>query len=199
MHYQWVPAHVGIEGNEVANSLANNIQSQSTIAMQMQHGIKPDSLKTFLHQYEKQKFIMQATTDNHHHSGYRLLSAGIKRTNFQERQTMPRALQCLFSRWRCGQVDSCGGYARHLGFLADDGSLCRFCCQAKESPFHLCTTCMAFTTYRWVHNISLDTLFYDSPRNILAIATFDNYISQTLPYIQQPPIQQPLSNIIQIA
>jgi len=112
---------------------------------------------------------------------------------------MPRALQCLFSRWRCGQVDSCGGYARHLGFLADDGSLCRFCCQAKESPFHLCTTCMAFTTYRWVHNISLDTLFYDSPRNILAIATFDNYISQTLPYIQQPPIQQPLSNIIQIA
>ena len=67
----------------------------------------------------------------------------------------------------------------------------------KNRPFHLCTTCMAFRTYRWIHNISLDTLFFDSPRNILAIATFDNYISKSLPYNQQPPIQQPLSTITQ--
>ena len=58
MHYQWVPAHVGIEGNEEANSLANDMRSQSTLSMQMQHEIKPASLKTFLHQHEKQKFFI---------------------------------------------------------------------------------------------------------------------------------------------
>ena len=57
MHYQWVPAHVGIEGNEEANSLANDMHSQSTPWMQMQHEMK-------------QKKFLQATTNNCHHSGY---------------------------------------------------------------------------------------------------------------------------------
>ena len=103
------------------------------------------------------------------------------------------------SRWRLEQVDSCGSYARHLGFVDDSSSLCRFCNQAKESTFHLCTACIPLHTYRWTHNISLDTLLYDSPTNILAIADFDNYISRALPYAQEPPIQQSLQAILRSA
>ena len=45
MHFQWVPGHIGIEGNEAANSLANDLRSESTIAMQIRHEIEPASQK----------------------------------------------------------------------------------------------------------------------------------------------------------
>jgi len=195
MHYQWVPGHIGIEGNEEANSLANDLRNESTINMQLQHEIEPASLKTFLWQHERNKFHARALTDPHHHSGYRILNAGIKKSNFKLRQYVPRALQCLYSRWRLGRVDSCGSYARHLGYLEDDNFVCRFCNQAKESTFHLCSTCFVLEPYRQAHNISSETLMNDSPQNIFAIAAFDNHITNTFPYAQEPPLQQPLDII----
>lgn len=64
---------------------------------------------------------------------------------------------------------------------------------AKESPLHLCTTCPAFTSYRNDHNISLSTLTHDSSTNILAIAGFDEFISQISTFNNLPPIQAPLA------
>ena len=192
MHFQWVPAHIGISGNEEANCLANELRSASTINMQVQHEIEPASLKTFLKQYEREKFQRSILTSHNHHTGSRIRTAGIKKTNFQAREGTPRALQCLFSRWRLGQVDSCGSYPRHLGFIEDDDRLCRFCYSANETTLHLCATCPALQTYRAAHNISLDTLYTDSKHNILTIAAFDNYISNILPYVTHPPIQPSL-------
>ena len=77
--FQWVPAHIGIEGNEEANSLANYMRSESTTAMQLRHEIAPASLKPFLHQHERQKFHFQAIFDRNRHTGYRMLTAGIRK------------------------------------------------------------------------------------------------------------------------
>jgi hypothetical protein len=199
LHFQWVPAHIGIQPNEDVDNYAQQIRQNSTLEMQLQHPIEPASLKTFLHQYELHKFHSYVLSSSHNHTGQRFLCCGTNRTNFKARTGVPRPLQCLFSRWRLGQVDSCGSYSRHLGFTEGNCSLCHFCSTATESPLHLCTTCPAFTSYRNDHNISLSTLSHDSSTNILAIAGFDEFISRITTFINPPPIQAPLSRCLETA
>jgi hypothetical protein len=93
----------------------------------------------------------------------------------------------LYSRWRTGQVDSCGKYPRHLGYLASNLP-CRFCLSPNESPIHLLSLCPGTLSYRCNHGLSLNSLRTDSPHDIVSIAKFDAWISKTLPFDSYPPI-----------
>ncbi len=102
---------------------------------------------------------------------------------------MPRPLQTLFSRWRTGQVDSCGKYPRRITHPYLENPACRFCNFPVETTLHLLTTCPGTSLYRAVHGISLETLAVDTQANMLAIACFDSFLAHTLPFDHYPKNQ----------
>ena len=79
-----------------------------------------------------------------------------------------------------------------MGYLASN-LLCRFCLSPNESPVHLLSLCPGTISYRFRHGVSLETLRSDSPQDIVRIAKFDAWISNTLPFIICPPIITSLS------
>jgi len=52
---------------------------------------------------KRQKDTVSKFENSHIHT---CLTASIRKSNLHDRQSVPRALQCLYSRWRLGQVDS---------------------------------------------------------------------------------------------
>ena len=194
-YFQWIPAHVGLPGNEAADALAEDQRCETSHLVQSNIEISPASLKTFLKQHETSQFHQLFLDPLHQHFGARYGVVGLKRSNLQQRRSLPRALQCLYSRWRIGQVDSCGKYPRHLGYLASDLP-CRFCLSPHESPVHLLSLCPGTLLYRCCHGLSLETLRSDSPENIVLIAKFDSWISNTLPFVICPPIVTSLTAAI---
>ena len=149
--------------------------------------ISPASLKTFIKQNETLRFHNLFLNPLNRHFGARYGVVGLKRSHLQQRRSLPRALQCLYSRWRIGQVDSCGKYPRHMGYLSSQLP-CRFCFSPSESPLHLLTLCPGTLAYRCSHGLSLETLRSDSPEDIVLIAKFDSWISSTLSFESYPPI-----------
>ena len=192
MHYQWIPSHVGLTGNEAANDLAITTCRQTTRTQQLNNPIAPATIRRYLLHHEQKRFHNLIITDSAHHTGSRYIFCGLRKTNFQARANLPRSLQCLFSRWRLGQVDSCGNYPRHLGYTETSCSLCRLCGLAPESPLHLLTECPRLFQFRFARNISLETLRYDSPGNILSIAYFDRLVYKLMQVAQPKIIQDAL-------
>ena len=95
-------------------------------------------------------------------------------------------MQCLYSRWRVGEVESVGKYPRRLATVVDDG-ICRLCHHSEESTLHLATCCEGTDAYRLVHDISRWTLVHESPGNILRIVEFDQWLRCQLQYDRKPP------------
>jgi hypothetical protein len=186
-YFQWIPAHVGLPGNEEADALADDQRCQTSHLIQSNIEISPSSLKTFIKQHETSQFHNLFLDPLHTHFGARYGVVGLKRSNLQQRRSLPRALQCLYSRWRIGQVDSCGKYPRHMGYVSSDLP-CRFCLSPNESPVHLLSLCPGTLSYRFRHGLSLETLCSDSPEDIVLIAKFDYWISTTLPFVICPPM-----------
>ena len=187
---RWVPAHQGIIGNEDANTLANDYRISAPDSLQSQIEIHPATLRTFLRQSEQRRCNLQALAETSSHSGDRFAICGSTKSNFHARSSLPRILQCLFSRWRTGQVDSCGTYPRHLGYLNDPR--CRFCHYPIETTTHLLTSCPGTAPWRALHSVSsLDTLRRDFPLNIISIAQFDAFIFRSLSdtFVSTPKIQ----------
>jgi len=107
-------------------------------------------------------------------------------SNFRHRASLPRSSQTLFSRWRLGQVESCGTYPRKLKWV--EQSNCRFCSSPCETTFHLLTTSPGATTTRAYIGVSLDALCCDTAHNVIAIAHFDTFIRSVLPYASPSPL-----------
>jgi hypothetical protein len=188
---QWIPSHVGLPGNTACDFLANECRTQSSFQQQVQQPLEPSSLKSFLVQHATTNFHKSFVTDTHHHH-QRFLICGISKSHFRDRQPCPRALQCLFSRWRLGKLDSCGTYSRIMNYV-DKNTPCRFCSGPTETPLHLLVSCPGTTSYRVTHGLSLATLQQDTPVNLFAIATFDTWISQVLPFPRFPMAQRALA------
>jgi hypothetical protein len=101
-----------------------------------------------------------------------------QQSQLKKRRTVPRALQTLYSRWRVGEVESCGVYPRRLQWIEDPR--CRFCGYPCETTVHLLSTCPDTAAYRLTHGISFDTLVDETPENIIRIAHFDAFIRRVL-------------------
>ena len=195
VHLQWVPSHVGLEPNEEADTVANDYRQIFSLddAGQQRKSIHHATFKSILKQKELKRFHDLVLWDSKH-TGQRFQVCGTRRSNFRNRASLPRSLQTLYARWRLGQVESCGTYPRKLKWI--ERPECRFCGDPCETVFHLLTTCPGTAPARISLGISLHTLCYDSGHNILAIAYFDAFIRDVLPYDSAPPFQQILSSTL---
>ena len=106
---------------------------------------------------------------------------------------MPRALQCLYSRWRVGEIETVGIYPRRLGWISSP--LCRLCGYPSETTVHLLTACPGTYPTRASLGISFDTLVIESPDNIIRIARFDAWLRSVLP-LEQLMATQGISAIL---
>ena len=116
-----------------------------------------------------------------HHTpllGSRYFICGLRPSQLKKRRSIPRPLQTLFSRWRVGEVETCGVYPRHMGWI--NNPRCHFCGHPCETVVHLLTACPDTTAYCDTHGISFDTLVNETPENILRIAHLDAFIRREL-------------------
>ena len=74
-----------------------------------------------------------------------------------------------------------------MGYLASNLP-CRFSFFFHESPVYLLSLCPGTLLYRCNHGLSLDTLRSDSPKDIVLIAKFNSWISNTQPFDSCLPI-----------
>ena len=123
------------------------------------------------------------------HTGIRFQICGFQRSSLSQRASLPRPLQTLYSRWRIGQVDSCGTYPRRISKPYVENPACRFCGFQIETTLHRLTVCPGTSFYRAIHGISLATLVLDTQANMLAIACFDSFLAHTLPFDTYPKNQ----------
>ena len=159
--------------------------------MQLIEPIEPATLKTILRKQEDYRFQEQVRQDTKH-TGIRFFLCRFQRSNLSQRTSLPRPIQTLFSRWRIGQVDSCGTYPRRITHPYVENPACRFCNYPLETTLHLLTECSGTSLYRAVHGISLDTLAFDTQANMLAIACFDSFVAHALPFDIYPRNQHTL-------
>jgi hypothetical protein len=173
IHLQWLPAHVGIAPNEEVDDVARDYSERFPASVQNQQPIELKALKSTLKRRLKQKWMRGAPL-----RGARFNVCGIQQSQLKKRHSVPRALQTLYSRWRVGEVESCGVYPRRLQWIADPQ--CRFCGYPCETTVHLLSTCPDTAAYRLTHGISFDTLVDETPENIMRIAHFDAFIRRVL-------------------
>jgi hypothetical protein len=171
--FHYIPAHVGITPNEHVNDIAYHDAHVFSSAMQMDQPIELKSLKTAMKQSLIQRWIQTTPI-----IGARYRICGPLRSDLKKRNAVPRALQCLYSRWRVGEVESCGVFPRRMTWI--DSPVCRYCCYPCETTFHLLTDCPGTASYRLAHGLSTDVLVCESPDNIIRVAQFDAFIRHTL-------------------
>ena len=172
-YFQYVPAHVGIAPNEQVNDIAYHDAQVFTPAMQMNQPIELKSIKTSIQQSLLQRWVNTTPI-----LGARYRVCGPTRSQLKNRRDIPRALQCLYSRWRVGEVESCGVFPRRLNWI--ESPECRYCCYPCETTFHLLNDCPGTAAFRLDHGLSTDVLVVESPDNIIRVAQFDAFIRHTL-------------------
>ena len=180
IHIQYTPAHVGIIGNELVDTVAKHYASSYPFLLQQNQPIALSSLHTFLHQFLLARWIIAVTPSRS--ARYNIL--GTHHSNLKLHHPIPRALQCLYSRWRVGEVESVGKYPRRLRWI--DSPICRLCGHPEETTLHLLIDCAGTSFYRAIHGISYLTLVFETPSNILRIAQFDAWLRRILPCPQRP-------------
>ena len=196
---QWIPAHAGIPGNAESDIIANHRCKTTPRFIQLEQPIEPATLKTILRKQEHKRFQEQVRMDTEH-TGIRFRTCGFQQSNLSERASLPRPLQTLFSRWRTGQVDSCGTCPRRITRPHIENPTCRFCHFPVETTFHLlASTCPGTSLYCAAHGISLQTLADDTQANMLAVACFDSCLAHALPFDHCPKNQATIDKALSSA
>ena len=174
---QWIPAHVGIDGNEWADQQAKEHAQLFSRNQQLQERLCNDlpTLRVFLYRHLKDEWSRLAERVSARHC-----SLNGRRSNLGLRVGVPRAFQTLHSRWRLGEVESAGRCPRRLKWILTP--TCRACGHPVETTVHLLTSCAGASAYRANHSISIDTLVHETPANVLRIAQFDAWIRVTFPF-----------------
>ena len=193
MCLQWIPSHIGIIGNTEADTLANQASASIARSVNLALPIEQATICTLVRQSEITRYhnnlLRQPDLQ-----GHRCLMCHSKRSNFKERNSLPRPIQTLYSRWRLGHVDSCGTYPRKLQWIANPA--CRSCGFPTETIHHLLTQCPGTLLYRRQHGLSLHTLTTDTRDNMINIAQFDSYLRHTLPF-DSPPNCTPIDDCLE--
>ncbi len=195
LHY--VPGHVGLIGNELADQWAQHAAASYTYEQQDSVGPSLSNLKAYL---RNNLFAEWNTRQNESYAvpGLRQSLLQNQTAKLASRVASPRPFQTLFSRYRCDRAECAGRYPRHLGFIDDDS--CRFCGDPRETIPHLLDDCSGTHAFRLEHGISTQTLVTDSTSSLLKIATFDGWLRSHTHFNSEPPenrIQQTLDHLEQ--
>ena len=180
MDLHYIPSHVGIEGNETVDYLANMYVRLYSTWTQQQVGIPMSSLKTHLTRSLFGQWRLRLLD----HRSPRFHIVGVRPSQLKHRSNIDRMFQCTFSQWRLGYPTCAGRYPRFMQWI--DQRSCRFCGFYKETALHLLTDCPGTSVYRVNHGLSLMTLRIESSTNILSLALFDLWIRQVFPNDRLP-------------
>lgn len=174
---QYIPRHVRIQPNEVVDQLAKSYAASFTPEQQSILDTDLTALKSTLYQ----------TLIKHWISSIPLLGAhyhvcGLQCSHLKCWHPLPRALQCLYSWWHVGEVESAGVYPHRLDWI--QSPRCHLCVYPSETTVHLLSNCPGMYPTRASLGISFDTLVSETPDSILWIARFDTWLRQLFPIVQ---------------
>ena len=149
---QWVPAHVGLTGNEKADRLAK-IGNQ---APQTQNPVTSREAKTLLH--------------SRYNGDWKKYNGGYQ-AHLDPIWRLERALQTTIFRLRTGHC----GLSAHLKKIGiSDNSLCE-CGQADQTPDHVLQSCPKYAEKRqltWPQGADLTTKLWGSAEDLYRTAGF---------------------------
>ena len=176
-HIHYIPGHVGIQPNEIVDQLAKSYATSFTLSQQSTLKTDLTALKTAL-----QSNLIKQWINSTPLRGARFHTCGLQCSHLNQRCPLPCALQCLYSRWRVGEVESAGVYLRWLNWI--QSPQCRLCGYPSETTVHLLCDCPGSYPTRASLGISFDTLVCETPENVLPITRFDAWLRHTLPVEQ---------------
>ena len=190
---QWLPSHVGIEGNEGADKEANRCRKMTPYSDQLLLEIEPATLRTFLLNHERTQFHSSILSDQRllGKPSPRISACGLHSPDLRGRHQLSRSLQTLYTRWRLGVTTLVGSFPRR-GFAnyVPAEAPCRFCGNALETTLHLISNCTGTLPTRLRRGILPSSLRYDSRESILSVASLDAEISRTVPAEQHSDLQR---------
>ena len=149
---QWVPAHVGLSGNEEADRLAK----AGSQLQQPDIPVTYQELKTLLHSRYKAKW-------NSHNNGYQARQDPIR--------NLERKHQTTIFRLRTGHC-CLKGHLKRIG--VGDTSTCQ-CGQAEETPDHILQSCPRYAAERqdvWPEAASVNTKLWGTAADLKRTASF---------------------------
>jgi ribonuclease HI len=184
LYIHYVPGHVGIVGNELADDRAKRALATFTTAEQDQMCASLSNLKSYLHDNLLDEWNTTMVQQQRCLSlRYSLLHN--TPSDLKARKASPRPQQSLHSQYRCDRVVSAGVYPRKLKYINNPS--CRFCGYPRETISHLLDDCAGTRTYCSQHDLSTQTLVKESPSSLLKVAKFDDWIRKTVHYDSKPP------------
>jgi hypothetical protein len=181
LHY--VPGHVGLVGNELADDAAKRATVQFSIEEQDKVCCTLSNLKCYL----RKQLIKQwneNTSNRYQTQSLRQQILPNTPSNLKLKASSPRPFQTLYSRYRVDRAEGAGSYPRKLRKINNPS--CRFCGHPRESIHHLLTTCAGTAIYRQDHDISIHTLISSQPSSLEKIALFDCWIRRAGHFDQEP-------------
>ena len=111
-HIQYIPGHVGIQPNEVVDHLAETYAASFTTTQQSVLDTDLTALKSTLHQTLIKHWIRSTPLLGAHYH-----ICGLQCSHLKCRCPLPHALQCLYSWWHVGKVESTGVYPHRLDWI----------------------------------------------------------------------------------
>ena len=100
-HIHYIPGHVGIQPNEIVDQLAKSYATSFTPSQQSTLKTDLTALKTAL-----QSNLIKQWINSTPLLGARFHTCGLQCSHLNQRCPLPCALQCLYSRWHVGEVES---------------------------------------------------------------------------------------------
>ena len=181
LHY--IPAHVCIIGNELADQYAKAAVARFTTQQQDEVCASLSNLKLYLNEQLMEDW-------NEHKSeqlrpGFRQSLLEDKTSHLKLRVASPRPFQSLFSRYRCNRVETAGEYAQKLEYTS--GLTCRLCGAHRETISHLLNDCLGTRPICTKLRLSTLTLCDESPTSLRKVASFDSWLREHLQYTKRPP------------
>jgi len=181
LHY--VPGHVYVIGNELADTYAKAAATRFTPQEQDQVCPSLPNLKSYL-----RTSLMDDWNEKMNEKltpGFRQLILQNKTSQLKDRDPSPRPFQTLFSRYRVNRVEAAGEYAFKLKYTND--LTCRLCGVHRETISHLLDDCPGTRTICSDLNLSSLTLSNETPSSQHKVASFDGWLRERLQYSTRPP------------
>lgn len=144
--YSWIPSHVGIKGNEVANAAAKQASSSSSSSAPITD-LGPIFYK------DLQKYLIKATAESWNEEWINSRPTSLhkirkNRSDISPAMSLNRKVPVIVTRVRIGHTNWTYSYL----IIETDANICDSC-DVQNSISHILTTCPVFSREKAQHNL----------------------------------------------